>query len=64
MITVGELKDLCERVEKEYGSDCQVVIQLKTNSPFDARAGIYGDFIDDAGVNKSGTLFLRGFKTE
>ena len=28
MKTIGEIKEICEQIEKEHGSDCPVVLQI------------------------------------
>ena len=56
MISIGELKIITERIEREYGSDAKVCIQARTQ---------YGELIDGGYVNyvftgKDGTLYISG----
>lgn len=32
MITVSELKNVCETIEREYGADSNVIIQYRSDS--------------------------------
>lgn len=58
MISVGELKTICERIEKEYGSDCNVIIQIYN----DDGSLNTGSYCIDYFRNSSGELFLMNHK--
>lgn len=60
MLTVGQLRKICERIEKEYGSDCNVIMQFR-NSPGES---IINDYARSIGRSDDGTLILinRPFK--
>lgn len=58
MITVSELKEACERIEREYGSDCSVCMQIRR----DDGSLISGDYCIDIFRNEAGTLFLTNRK--
>lgn len=58
MITVSELKEACERIEREFGSDSKVCIQIR-NENGSLREGDYcADIFRDA----AGNLFLTNKK--
>lgn len=54
MITVSELKNLCEKIEREFGSDSKVVIQLRNENG----SLIDGDYCIGVFRDDDGTLFL------
>lgn len=58
MVTVSELKEVCERIEREYGSDSKVVIQIRNENG----SLIGGDYLMDIFRDSSGTLFLTNHK--
>lgn len=58
MITVCELKEACERIEREFGSDCLVCMQIRR----DGGSLIAGDYCIDIFRNAAGTLFLTNHK--
>ena len=58
MVTVSELKEACERIEHEFGSDSKIVIQFRN----DNGSLIGGDYLMDIFRDSSGTLFLTNHK--
>ena len=56
MLSVGELKDICTKIEKEYGSDAGVCIQLYSKD--NHCDFIDGDYVLSWNHNPDGTLFL------
>lgn len=58
MITVSELKNLCEKIEREFGSDSKVVIQLRNENG----SLIDGDYCIGVFRDADGTLFLTNHK--
>lgn len=54
MITVSKLKDACEKIEREFGSDCPVCIQIYKNDC----GKIFGDYCMGVYRNAAGALFL------
>lgn len=60
MINVGELKDFCEQVEREYGSDANVILQIYSRDGELIRV----DYATGATCDHAGDLFLanRDFK--
>lgn len=62
MINIGELKDFCEQVEREYGSDTNVILQIYS------RDGelIGADYVAGVAYDQAGNLFLtnKGFRKE
>lgn len=60
MITISELKDICEIIEREYGADSNVVIQVRN----DNGSLIGGGYLIDAFRDSAGTLFLTNHKFE
>lgn len=59
MICVGELKDICIEIEKEYGNDTPVVIQLHSKCVED---GFSGGYALETMISDNGTLFIKGLK--
>lgn len=59
MINIGELKDICERVEREYGSDTNVILQIYSQEGELIRA----DYVAGVAYDRAGNLFLtnKGF---
>ena len=56
MLTVSDLKEACEAIEREYGSDGNVIIQIR-----DAKGSlINGTYVESMTRDSSGTLYLRG----
>lgn len=54
MKTVGEIKEICEQIEKEYGSDCPVVLQI-----YDDKQHLKeGEYCNGYSIQGNGTLFL------
>lgn len=60
MINIGELKDFCEQVEREYGSDANVILQIYSRDGELIRA----DYVAGVAYDRAGNLFLanRDFK--
>lgn len=60
MINVGELKDICEKIEEEYGSDANVILQMYSRDGELIRV----DYATGATCDHAGNLFLanRDFK--
>lgn len=58
MITVSELKNACERIEREFGSDSKVIIQLSNENG----GLIDGAYCIDMFRDVDGTLFLTNHK--
>jgi len=58
MITVSELKNACERIEREWGSDSKVCIQIR-NEDSSLKDG---DYCIDLFRDADGTLFLTNHK--
>lgn len=57
-MTVSELKTICENIEREYGSDVPVCIQL-----IDGDNVIHaGDYVCDHFIKKNGILYLTNHK--
>lgn len=57
MLTVSDLKEACEAIEREYGSDGNVIIQIR-----DAKGSlINGTYAESMTRDSSGTLYLRGY---
>lgn len=54
MISVSELKEACEKIEREYGSDSKVVIQIRNEDG----SSKYGGYALDMFYGNDGTLFL------
>lgn len=54
MITVSELREACERIEREFGSDSKVCIQIRNENG----SLKDGDYVNDIFRNAEGTLFL------
>ena len=54
MITVGELKNICANLEREYGSDSNVCIQILDSEGHAKEAGYVLDFF----TSKEETLYL------
>ena len=58
MLSIGRLKDIAEALEREYGSDTNVIIQFY-NEDGSLKEGDYCiDFCND----KAGNLFLMNHK--
>lgn len=62
MLSIGKLKDICACIEREYGSDCNVTIQLFDKS--DKRRLLSGDYVLDYGWGDDGTLYLSNGTSE
>lgn len=62
MINIGELKDFCEQVEREYGSDANVILQIYSRDGELIRA----DYVAGVAHDRAGNLFLanKGFRKE
>lgn len=62
MLTVSDLKEACEQIEREWGADSKVIIQIRNNN----NVLIAGDYLMDILIRKDGTLFLTNheFKDE
>lgn len=58
MINVSELKTACERIEREFGSDSKVIIQMRNENGSLIKEDCLIDIFRDAG----GTLYLTNHK--
>lgn len=58
MITVSELKEVCERIEREFGSDSKVCIQIRNENGSLKE----GDYCRDIFRDVEGNLFLTNEK--
>lgn len=58
MITVSELKEACEKIEREFGSDTKVCIQLRNENG----SLIDGAYCTDIFRDAEGNLFLSNHK--
>lgn len=57
MSTISDLKEICEVIEREYGADGNIVIQIR-----DADGSlINGTYVESMSRDSSGTLYLRGY---
>lgn len=57
MLTISDLKEACEAIEREHGSDGNVIIQIR-----DAEGSlINGTYAESMSRDSSGTLYLRGY---
>lgn len=57
MLTVSDLKAACEVIEREHGSNGNIVIQIR-----DAEGSlINGTYVESTSRDSSGTLYLRGY---
>ena len=54
MLSIGELKNICANIEREYGSDSKVCLQILDKENHAKEAGYCLDFF----VSKEGTLYL------
>ena len=60
MLTVSDLKETCEAIEREYGSDANIIIQIR-----DAEGSlINGTYAESMTRDSSGTLYLRGHRKD
>ena len=56
MLTISDLKEACEAIEREYGSDANVIVQIR-----DAEGSLMnGTYAESMTRDSSGTLYLRG----
>lgn len=54
MITIGDLIDICKQLEVEFGSDCNVIIQIRDeNGEF-----VSGDYCCAFTCDDAGRLYL------
>ena len=61
MINVGELKDICEKIEEEYGSDANVILQIYSRDGELIRV----DYATGVAYDQAGNLFLaNGYLNE
>jgi hypothetical protein len=58
MKTVGEIREICEQIEKEHGSDCPVVLQIYGKG----QKLKEGEYCNGYGIQGDGTLFLFNSK--
>lgn len=58
MITVSELKEACEKIEREFGSDSKVCIQIRNENGSLKECDYLNDIFRDA----EGNLFLSNHK--
>lgn len=56
MLTVSDLKEACEAIEREHGSDGNVIIQIRDTEG----SLINGTYAESMTRDSSGTLYLRG----
>lgn len=61
MIDVGELIDILEKIQSEYGSDAPVCIQLYD---YNTKKLICGDHLLGVHIRKDGTTVLSNRKRE
>ena len=54
MIAVGELKNICGSIEKEYGSDAKVILRIRG----DEGSLIEADYCNYAAMDREGNLYL------
>lgn len=60
MLTVSDLKEACEAIEREYGSNANIIIQIR-----DAEGSlINGTYAESMTRDSSGTLYLRGHRKD
>ena len=60
MLTVSDLKEACEAIEREYGSDGNVIIQIRDTEG----SLINGTYAESMTRDSSGTLYLRGHRKD
>ena len=58
MLTTGELENICKYINKEFGSDCPICIQIRNENGSLKEADYVVDFCND----KSGVLYLMNYK--
>ena len=58
MITVSELKNICETIEREYGADSKVIIQYRN----DNGSLVGGGYLIDVFRSSDGSLYLTNHK--
>ena len=58
MIKVSELKEACEKIEREFGSDSKVCIQIRNENGSLKE----GDYLNDIFRDEEGNLFLSNHK--
>ena len=58
MLTTGELENICKYINKEFGSDCPICIQIRNENGSLKEADYVVDFCND----KSGVLYLMNHK--
>ncbi len=58
MIKVSELKEACEKIEREFGSDSKVCIQIRNENGSLKE----GDYLNDIFRDAEGNLFLSNHK--
>ena len=61
MIDVGELIDILEKIQSEYGSDAPICIQLYDHNP---KKLIYGDHLLGVHIRENGVTVLSNRKGE
>lgn len=61
MINISELKTICEMIEKEYGADSKVVLQMRNEETKELERGAY---CQDLVVTPDGTLFMLNVKAK
>lgn len=60
MLTVNDLKEACEAIEREHGSDGNVIIQIRDTEG----SLINGTYAESMTRDSSGTLYLRGHRKD
>ena len=60
MLTVSDLKEACEAIEREHGSDGNVIIQIRDTEG----SLINGTYAESMTRDSSGTLYLRGHRKD
>ena len=61
MINISDLKTICEMIEKEYGADSKVVLQMRNEETKELERGAY---CQDLVVTPDGTLFMLNVKAK
>lgn len=60
MLTVSDLKEACEAIEREHGSDGNVIIQIRDTEG----SLINRTYAESMARDSSGTLYLRGHRKD
>lgn len=57
MLTIRDLEEICEIIELAYGSDGNIVIQIRDEK----ESLVNGTYVESMNRDSSGTLYLRGY---